>query len=351
MIQTTFSYRDPEVQLDLDDAIYEIGRRHAGEKAGRRYCECCGWHEFEIDFPDEDKRTAAWGAYMRAAVRDYASVEVSCSHGRDSRDAPTELIVEFNPDREELLRQIASLLTEDVCSGWSRLGDEGYAISVWCWSPQAARFLVWQIQRGPLQPFVYASLSDGQGTAFHASQPDRTTFFIDAHYDNSDGQCCCDGTIKSAIEDHGGTMEAAYQSSANCRQTITGVFASYPEARETVEALEAIGIEAKAYRDAPIEAIDDAELNALHEGADPSSYLVVDFEPEETRLRREIVRLLTFDLVYGWYHCDWGRFLVACKSEEAAMTLRDKIEDSQVGYASEGSSIDDFRVLRRTRRR
>jgi len=158
MYPTSVSYYDNKKQSNLDDLIRSAMSRHGGEQVERAYCVDCGRQELAFDFPDEDSRAVAWGELMQAVAGDFASAELSCLHEPDN-DPTTELLIRFNPAQPWIPREIASLLTDDVCSGWGHLGGEEHAISVWCRSPQAARFLMWDIQRGPLQPFVQACLT------------------------------------------------------------------------------------------------------------------------------------------------------------------------------------------------
>ena len=172
MYPTSVSYYDNEGQFDLDDLIRSVMCRHGGEQVERAHCADCGRQEFAFDLPDEGSRSAAWGELMQAVAGDFASAELSCLHEPDN-DPTTELLIRFNPAQPWIPREIASLLTEDVCSGWGHLGGEEHAISVWCRSPQAARFLMWQIQRGPLQPFVQASLTDEEDAGCDGCQSYR----------------------------------------------------------------------------------------------------------------------------------------------------------------------------------
>ena len=147
MYPTSVSYYDNEGQFDLDDLIRSVVSRHGGEEIGRGYCVDCGRREFAFDLPDEDSRAAAWGELMQAAAGDFASTELSCSHEPED-DATTELLITFDPGQPWIPRKIASLLTDDLCSGWSHLGGEEHAISVWCRSPQAGASWCGKFRKG-----------------------------------------------------------------------------------------------------------------------------------------------------------------------------------------------------------
>jgi hypothetical protein len=169
MFQTTIGYGDADEPLDdeplaFDDVIRAIARRYDGEEIGRRYCMDDEYHDFTFDFPDEKRLLAAWGEWIEAAGGKWSNVEVHCVHVPDGMSM-VELQVEFDPNCPGLQHDIASLLTDDLCSGWSHVSGEEDVISVWCRSPQAARFLIWDIERKSLDAFVSADLLDQEDAA------------------------------------------------------------------------------------------------------------------------------------------------------------------------------------------
>jgi hypothetical protein len=149
------------------------------------------------------------------------------------------------------------------------------------------------------------------------------------------------------IEDNRGQVDANGRCLEGDARTITGVFSERLDAETTVSALTGIGIAAEWYFDEPFAALDAGELDELCECAAPEDFLVIDFEPDRGGPRREIVRLLTFDLVFGWNYFDKGRFLVTCQSEQSAMLLLDKITSSPIDFEITCYLIRDFRDLYR----
>jgi hypothetical protein len=151
-------------------------------------------------------------------------------------------------------------------------------------------------------------------------------------------------TIKLLIENNHGQIDSG-PCLVSRPETITGVFSHFDDAKMVVKILDRIGIEAELYRDDPIEPLTVDRFGDLCECEDPSNYVIITFAADQAWVRREIVRLLTFDLVYGWQHFDTGGFLVLCKSEREAMYLFEKFEDSPVANVACCDFIEDFREL------
>ncbi len=68
------------------------------------------------------------------------------------------VVIEYNPNEPWIPREIVSLLTFDLCSGWHDWshGNPYHTILTECRSPEAARYLKWVIDAGPFSRWVNA---------------------------------------------------------------------------------------------------------------------------------------------------------------------------------------------------
>ncbi|MGO9109725.1 MAG: hypothetical protein ACLP9L_10865 [Thermoguttaceae bacterium] len=177
------------------------------------------------------------------------------------------------------------------------------------------------------------------------SKSNGLIYFVDAHCDSLDMQPIQEETIKRLIENNHGHVDAGDPCPECNRGRITAVFDDPTDARMTETALTEIGIEAQMYVDAPVEPFEADAFDDLCECEDPENYLLISSWWDHTWVRREIVRLLTLDLVYYWWQFGPNRFLVLCKSAEAAMSLYEKLEGSPVENHVEADFIEDFEML------
>lgn len=172
----------------------------------------------------------------------------------------------------------------------------------------------------------------------------EVSYFVDAYYDNLDLQGLQEEAIKLLIENSRGQVDASGPYPECSQGRITGVFSNNMDAKAAVSALTDIGAEAKMYVDNPVEPFTEGEFDDLNT-CDPQDYLRISYAADKTWVRREIVRLLTFDLVYGWHHCGPGKFLVCCQSAKSAMSLYEKFEGSPIEDEAECDFIEDFQML------
>ena len=177
------------------------------------------------------------------------------------------------------------------------------------------------------------------------SKSNRRTYFVDAHCDSLDTQPIQEPTVRLLIENNHGHVDANDPCLECNRRRITAVFDDLTDAEMTEKALMDIGIETRMYRDDPVEPFEADDFDDLSECEDSQNYLLISSWTDHSWVRREIVRLLTLDLVYGWQQFGPGRFLVFCRSAEAAMSLYEKLKGSPVENEAEGEFIEDFKML------
>jgi hypothetical protein len=140
-------------------------------------------------------------------------------------------------------------------------------------------------------------------------------------YHNGDGQFRFGQLIRSTMEKHGGKEIGCGQDLETSTRDIAFAFEEEGKRYAAWEELqEALG---DCWR--------EVEVSSPMEPEEPeSTELVVEYDPNQPWIPREIVSLFTFDLCFGWR--DWSRgnpyhtILTECRSLDAARYLKWKID-------------------------
>ena len=148
----TASYDNSDGKFSFDDEIGMTIEHCGGEIEDSGQCLQSGRQEITGVFPSR------LGAETAIKSLEGLGIEASLSEdGEDDGRVSTLLAIEFDPEEGWMPREIVSLLTFDLCSGWGHVhGPECDAILVECRSVAAAEYLKWKIDTGPLDPWVSA---------------------------------------------------------------------------------------------------------------------------------------------------------------------------------------------------